>query len=526
MPTVTARVVVLALLALLLVACASKSAKQGSIDAGPPHEVFATPPTEPTVKPTTGTATKPAAATPAAAVSGSTVWPFVLTSEGTTFEVHQPVVETWDSGVLTASSVVVAQPGGQADPVAGSIMIKAVTEVDSAAGIASLVDTEVLGVNFPAGVDKTEAWREFLRFAVPPKVQTVPAAALESGRNVAETRERAATTAVPAPHIIVSERPAVLVYIDGTPRYVAVKGTNMVGVLNTRVLLLKDPAGIYYLHLYDGWVRAAALDGPWEIAPTPPDTRGLLQAARESGRANLLVGKADANGKRPVLSAERLPVIHATMQPTALIVTDGLPRYAGVVGTTTLEYAVNSSAPLFRDTTAGDVYVRVDGFWFRAANLPVDFSAVPGDSSKRDLNVVAADPRTATLSVSLDGDPVLEPIRGTQLNYVANASVPIIQIDIDNWYAVQNGVWFRSTEATGPWTVTNRVPPQIYAIPPGVPIYHAIHSRVMASSTDVTYYGYPGAGSHFGEGGATGVEEEGGDYQYTPPSGMSWGWFY
>jgi hypothetical protein len=142
------------------------------------------------------------------------------------------------------------------------------------------------------------------------------------------------------------------------------------------------------------------------------------------------------------------------------------------------------------------------------------------------LNVVAADPRTATLSVSLDGDPVLEPIRGTQLNYVANASVPIIQIDIDNWYAVQNGVWFRSTEATGPWTVTNRVPPQIYAIPPGVPIYHAIHSRVMASSTDVTYYGYPGAGSHFGEGGATGVEEEGGDYQYTPPSGMSWGWFY
>jgi len=128
--------------------------------------------------------------------------------------------------------------------------------------------------------------------------------------------------------------------------------------------------------------------------------------------------------------------------------------------------------------------------------------------------------------VSLAGDPVLKPIRGTQLNYVANASVPVIQIDINNWYAVQNGVWFYATEATGPWTVTDRVPPEIYSIPPGVPIYHAIHSRVMASSSDVTYYGYPGAGSHVGGGGAIGVEDEGSDYQYTPPSGMYWGWVF
>ena len=59
-----------------------------------------------------------------------------------------------------------------------------------------------------------------------------------------------------------------LVYIDGTPRYVVVKGTDMVGILKTHVLLLKDPNGTYYLHLYDGWVRAASLDGPWELAPT------------------------------------------------------------------------------------------------------------------------------------------------------------------------------------------------------------------------------------------------------------------
>lgn len=478
----------------------------------------------------------------------------MLTSEGTTFQVHEPVVESWDSGILTARSVVVAQAAGKGQPVPGSITIKAVTEADSAAGVASLVDTQVLGVSFPAAADKTQAWHEFLRFAVPPKIKTLPLATLESGRTIAQARQRAAATAaVPAPRIIVSERPAVLAYIDGNPRYMPVKGTNLMGVLNTRVLLLKDPAGTYYLHVYNGWVRAASLDGPWEMASVPVDTRGLEQAARETGRANFLLGRADQDGRRPVLSAERLPDIIVTTQPTALIVLDGPPRYTGIAGTT-LQYALNTSAHLFRDSASGEVYVRVDGFWFRAtdvngpwrhvpvAGLPAAFSAIPDNSPKRavkasvagaqtpasggDLTVVAADPRTATLDLNMAGDPVLQPIPGTQLNYVANSSVPVIQVDINNWYAVQNGVWFYATEATGPWTVTKRIPPEIYAIPPSVPIYRAINSRVMSTSTDVTYYGYPGGGAHAGQGGAIGVEEQGDDYQYTPPSGMSWGWFY
>src|SRR5258706_1564233 len=156
------------------------------------------------------------------------------------------------------------------------------------------------------------------------------------------------------------------------------------------------------------------------------------------------------------------------------------------------------------------------------ASIAVAQTPMPGS----DMNVVAADPATATLDLNMAGDPVLEPIRGTELNFVANSSVPIIQVDINNWYAVQNAVWFFATEVTGPWTATIRIPPDIYAIPPGTPIYHAIHSRVMSSSTDVTYYGYPGTDAQGSQGGALGIEEQGADYQYTPPSGMSWGWFY
>jgi hypothetical protein len=268
---------------------------------------------------------------------------------------------------------------------------------------------------------------------------------------------------------------------------------------------------------------------------------------RASGRANLLPGKTDADGRSPDLSAGQLPDIIVATQATALIVVNGPPRYTDVTGTS-LEYAVNTSAHLFRDAAGGEVYVRVDGFWFRAADingpwfhapaesLPAAFSSIPDNSPKRavkasiggghtqmpasDMVVVASDSAT-NLHLNMAGDPVLERIRGTELNYVVNSSVPIIQLDINHWYAVQSAVWFFAAEVTGPWTPTSQIPPEIYAIPPDAPIYHAIHSRVMASTTDVTYYGYSNA-----PGGAAADEEQGSDYQYTPPAGMSWGWFY
>jgi hypothetical protein len=320
------------------------------------------------------------------------------------------------------------------------------------------------------------------------------------------------------------------------------------GVINTRVLLLKNPAGLHYLHLYHGWVSAKSLQGPWSVARAPSGAGKLEQAARESGRVDLLPGKPDAKGRSPTLSQQALPHIIVSTSPAALVVVDGAPTFTAIAGTT-LQYATNTSAHLFRDLETKRFYVRVGGNWFRAAaaagpweyvpvsQLPAGFLAIPDDSPKRDVkraiaasrndatpsapNVVAVKPNAARLSMTVDGDPILQPIAGTQLNFVANASVPVIQVDINNWYAVQNGVWFHAGTAFGPWTATDSIPPAIYAIPPSAPMYHAIHSHVLASSSDLIYYGY----SPFGAG-AVGVEDQGADYQYTPPSGLYWGWVY
>src|SRR5262249_9095156 len=161
--------------------------------------------------------------------------------------------------------------------------------------------------------------------------------------------------------------------------------------------------------------------------------------------ANLLAGKADAQGNMPHLSNATLPQIIVSTEPTALIVLDGAPRFTGIAGTN-LEYATNTSAHLFKDERGG-LYVRVGGNWFRAGSvagpwqhipigsLPPAFSAIPDDSPKSGVKrsianalsppawqVSSAKPGITTLTYTLGGDPVLKPIPGTQLNYVANAS--------------------------------------------------------------------------------------------------------
>src|SRR5258706_2444717 len=214
MRTTAPRAFLLAVLVLLLVACASESTNKVTDDTGAIHDLLlpqaSAPPAGPAAK-RPGTAAQAGAPALNAAAAGATAWPLLLTYEGTKFQVHEPVVETLNDGILTARSVVTAQASGQGRLVLGSLTMRGVAEVDSAAGVASLVDTEVLRVSFPAGVDNTQAWQEFLRFAVPPKIKTVALATLESGRKIAQARQRAAAAAIPpATTIIRSERPAFL----------------------------------------------------------------------------------------------------------------------------------------------------------------------------------------------------------------------------------------------------------------------------------------------------------------------------
>src|SRR5439155_11738300 len=106
-------------------------------------------------------------------------------------------------------------------------------------------------------------------------------------------------------------------------------------------------------------------------------------------------------------------------------------------------------------------------------------------------------PRTATISrggaklaVHYDGPPQLKPIEGTPLQYVVNASFPVIRVGATSFYALQNGVWFVASSLTGPWAVATSVPAVVYTIPASSPLHYVTYAYVYGSTPDVVYPGY------------------------------------
>ncbi len=58
-----------------------------------------------------------------------------------------------------------------------------------------------------------------------------------------------------------------LVPIDGAPVWRTVEGTKIERVINTRAfVVLDDSTGRFYIHLFDGFVEAPAIAGPWTLA--------------------------------------------------------------------------------------------------------------------------------------------------------------------------------------------------------------------------------------------------------------------
>ena len=118
--------------------------------------------------------------------------------------------------------------------------------------------------------------------AVANQVSSISLDRLEA--DLAIVQKQTAVSATPLvnspPTIIFSVQPAVLVYIYGEPRYAPVKNTTLERVINTRALLLKDATGIYYLHLYNGYVQSTGVYGPWSMAAQRRQARAQRKRKR------------------------------------------------------------------------------------------------------------------------------------------------------------------------------------------------------------------------------------------------------
>jgi hypothetical protein len=430
--------------------------------------------------------------------------------------------------------------------------------VDKTRRTVALENIQVVGGYFPSAQPQTQDYLALVRETFPKQLAGLSLDRLEASFVPASSLKSSSQQLnnLP-PKVIVAYQPAILVLIDGPPAYRPVPGTQLQRVINTRLLLLKDEAGRFYVHIFNGYLDAPSLEGPWSVASHPPAgaTDAEKLAIDSTSPVDLLDGHSDlSTNPPPVLNDASAPAVYVSTQPAELILFDGQPDFAPISGTDLL-YAANTTGNVFKSLNDQQTYVLLSGRWFRspsldgpwqfvpADRLPKDFAEIPDNSPKE--NVKASVPGTQQAAEALiansipestavprstqmqnpqiDGPPRLQPIAGTPLSYVENSGTPIIKVDEHSWYACQNGVWFEATSLDGPWAAAASVPPVIYSIPPTSPLHYLTYVQVYGATPEQVYEGYtPG---YLGTEVEDGVVVYGTGYYYPPWVGAEWyGW--
>lgn len=452
-------------------------------------------------------------------------WPKSAKVAGAEYTIYQPQLDSWDGYQLKAHAAVSVKKEGAAEPFFGMLAFSASTLVDRVGRTVHLQDFAVQKLLFPSQPDSAGQYQEGFQSMAPPLGATISLDRLEAMLAVegAEQKARAVQVKNEPPSFVFSQKPAILIPIDGQPAWREVKEGSLERAVNTRALVLWDERnGGYYIHLFDGFVTANSLSGPWIVAKrVPPSIGKAAQELAQQKAVDLMEGQPDAQtGKKPSLKNGAPQVVVATV-PTELIVTQGVPDFVPIPGTMLL-YAQNTTGNLFKNLNDQMTYLLVTGRWFRArdlagpwqfvagSELPPDFASIPDDSPKENVKasvpgtpqareaVIAAQiPQTATVyrdKVSFtpvyNGDPQLAPVPDTPLKYVVNSPFPVIMVSADSWYAVQNGVWFSAPAAGGPWTTAASVPAVIYSIPPSSPIYYVTYVKIYAATPQYVVVSY------------------------------------
>ncbi len=548
-------------LALSLSGCAnqaSQSPPSGSVSLPPADQTVITSPSA--VAEASSSFGAPLAGEPAAAPASVSPplprdpWPRDVSLKQADALIYQPQVESWTGNQLAWRLAVALRPSGSKDESFGVIKGTARTEVDRSTRTVTLKDINASSIHFPTLTDNGAKYLGDLKHALDGALETMALDSLKASLAASQSvKPTAHAVRNDPPKIVVAYGPAILVPIDGQPVLRRLLGTDIDRAINTHAMLARaSTEDQWYLHVYDGWMSAPALHGPWKIAVAPEALVEASQKLAKDGTVDMLDGGPNAN-PRPTL-AGGVPEIVVSTEPTELIVFKGQPNLVPVTGTPLL-WATNSAIDVLVDTTSNDYYVLISGRWFRAAGadgpwayvasnaLPPYFSKIPasgtpasvvlasiaGTPQAQEALIENSIPQTATVlrvggpsfTPVFDGAPIWRTIDDTMLEYAVNARTPLIRVDSNRYYALQGGVWFTAPSVTGPWTIATSVPASIYAIPVTSPLHYVTYVQVYGSTPDVVYVGYtPGYLGTVVDVGGTVVYGTG--YAYAPWIGTVW----
>jgi hypothetical protein len=441
-------------------------------------------------------------------------WPRVIESAAARITVYEPQLETLKGHQLRSRAAISVQASEADAPIFGGLWLEADLDIDSSRRTATPRQVKVTEIRFPS-LDAARAaeWRELVASEFLGWKLTFSLDRLLSELKVHEER-RAAAQALKAdvPQILFRSHPALLLVIEGDAAWRDLPDTSFRRLANSAFFVVQEKdSGICFLRVSPFWWISRAASGPWEPIHDAP----------------AVVAELWKNEPKPQLPAAEegqdappRPEVVVVNQPAELIWTDGDADYAPIAGTSLL-YVKNTESDVFLDVPTQLTYVLLSGRWYRSADkaawefvasdqLPFDFSRIPLSSEKqhvlacvvgtpqaRDAVRDAAIPQTAAvkpgealdLAVRYDGEPQFTDIQDSPVRYAVNTPYAVFGA-YGRYYCCDEGIWYDSEYAIGPWLVSTWVPPAIYLIPPSCPYYYVTFCRIFSVSARAIYCGY------------------------------------
>lgn len=472
-------------------------------------------------------------------------WPRVYTNGTATLAVHQPQVDSWkDFKLLEARMALELVPAKGGKKLLAAVHWEAQTDTSIGDRQVAIGEVRITRFTIP-GLEEAKS-KEMQALAVsllPKKRDTIALDRVLPYLDKSRQAGRQVNISTEAPPIMVSTRPAILVMIDGAPILGPVAETKLTFVVNTNWDLFKDKDGAFFLLNDRHWLTAETLAGPWKSASRLPKELNSLPAGGNWDDARKALPLSNGNKSQPA------PWVYVSEKPAELILLAGEAKFAPVQGTA-LSEVTNTKSLLFFHNPSKTYYFLTSGRWFRSqqlrgnwefasSSMPEDFrkippthpkshvlASVPGTEEAADAVLLASLPQVAVINrkqaageakAAYIGAPEFKPIEGTALRYAANTPADVIQVE-NRFYLCQEGVWFVSASAAGPWEVAGSIPNEIYSIPPESPKHHTTYVYVTASDSDTVTTAQTAGYAGLAIGVGIGVAVWGTGYYYPPYS--------
>lgn len=443
---------------------------------------------------------------------GFAQWPKELTTaNGTVITIYQPQPETMKGDVLDGRAAFSALEKTGTEPIFGVFWYTAKMSTDRDSRTVTLESIKITDVKLP-GVDDTQKIQNLKTLLEKEMPQWGLTGSLDDILTAIERENSIQSENLKndPPTIHYATETTTLVLIDGDPKLQDDKDLKMKRVINSAFLIIENPDDKkYYLYGGNSWYVSTTMTQGYKPASTLTKS---IKAIDDQ------IKKKQSEKPQQTDSASGAILVSTT--PAELIQSKGPAQFASITGTNLL-YVSNSQDDIFKSVNDQKYYVLLSGRWYTAPKLeggwayvapdqlPDDFAKIPEGSEKDNVLVSVAgteaskdavrdaqvpqtakvDRKTATCSVTYNGEPKFEKIEGTSLELAMNTESTVLKSG-STYYCVDKGVWFASNAAKGPWKVTDERPKDVDKIPASSPAYNVKYVYIYDSTPDVVYVGY------------------------------------